>query len=112
MSQSFMQQQITRKISWIQIDGNQGTTFVAAEDVADSGLLVGESTDDEDVIERYADYYDGHDIHTIGLIEGFGVRLSAPGYMDCTEWSVFETEKEAQEYLNENYGDEDGDENE
>jgi hypothetical protein len=28
---------------------------------------------------------------------GYGVRLSAPGYLDCTEWEVFETEAEAEE---------------
>jgi hypothetical protein len=32
--------------------------------------------------------------------------MSASGYMDCTEWSVFETEAEAVEYLEDYYGDE------
>jgi hypothetical protein len=27
--------------------------------------------------------------------KGFGVRESAPGYLDCTEWEVFDTLKEA-----------------
>lgn len=31
--------------------------------------------------------------------------MSAPGYMDCTEWAVFDTVAEANEYLNEMYGD-------
>ena len=100
---AFMEQQVTRKIQWLQIDGNQGTTFVAAEDVTDSGLKIGESTDDEETLDLYSDYYEGSEIQTVGLIEGYGARLSAPGYMDCTEWSVFKTEAEAQEYLNENY---------
>jgi len=26
---------------------------------------------------------------------GYGVRLSAPGYLDCTDWEVFENEPEA-----------------
>lgn len=25
---------------------------------------------------------------------GYGVRLSAPGYLDCTEWEVFDTSAE------------------
>lgn len=37
---------------------------------------------------------------------GWGARLSAPGYLDSTEWSLFESEQEAQEYLMEVYGDE------
>jgi hypothetical protein len=40
-------------------------------------------------------------------VKGFGARLSAPGYLDCTEWTVFDTEDEAREYLAENYPDED-----
>jgi hypothetical protein len=99
----FMEQQVTRKLLWLQIDGNHGITFVDAADVADSGLKVDESTDDEDVLEQYEDYYDGTDIQSVGLIEGFGARLSAPGYMDCTDWSVFDAAKEAQEFLDENY---------
>ena len=34
-------------------------------------------------------------------------RLSAPGYMDCTDWAAFGTRKEAEEYLIEYYGDDD-----
>ena len=41
---------------------------------------------------------------------GYGARLSAPGYLDCTEWAVFETEDEAREYLEEMYPDDEEDE--
>ena len=34
---------------------------------------------------------------------GYGARLSAPGYMDCTDWTVFDTEQEAIDYLAETY---------
>lgn len=37
----------------------------------------------------------------------FGARLSAPGYLDCTEWTVHASEAEAEEYLSETYGEED-----
>lgn len=37
---------------------------------------------------------------------GWGARLSAPGYLDCTEWCVLDSEEEAREYLMDNYGDE------
>lgn len=36
---------------------------------------------------------------------GWGARLSAPGYMDCTDWiGPFSTEQEAVEELYEMYG--------
>lgn len=38
--------------------------------------------------------------------------MSALGYLDCTEWPVFDTEDEANEYLADNYPDEDEDESE
>lgn len=53
--------------------------------------LVKECGEERYIPEMYAD--------GIGeLIEarfGYGVRLSAPGYLDCTEWEVFDTEAEA-----------------
>jgi len=98
----FMQQQVTRKQDWIQIDGSNGITWIPAEDVAQSGLLVGESTDDYEIVSKYEDYYEG-EIDYVGVVTGYGARLSAPGYMDCTEWTVFDTAQEAQEYLDENY---------
>ena len=36
-------------------------------------------------------------------IEGWGARLSAPGYLDCTEWTVFDTEQEAYQFLEDHY---------
>jgi len=42
-------------------------------------------------------------VYSATIRTGVGARLSAPGYMDCTEWSVFDTEEEAQTYLDETY---------
>jgi hypothetical protein len=36
-------------------------------------------------------------------IQGYGARLSAPGYLDCTEWVVFDYRAEAVEYLQDTY---------
>lgn len=33
------------------------------------------------------------------IVEGFGTRLSANGYLDCTRWVVFPTKEEAKEEL-------------
>jgi hypothetical protein len=43
----------------------------------------------------------GHEV--VGECDGWGARLSAPGYADCTEWAVHETEEEAREYLADAY---------
>lgn len=51
--------------------------------------------------------FDGEPI--IRTVFGYGVRLSAPGYLDCTEWEVFETETAADERAQE-LEDEDTDE--
>ena len=65
-----------------------------------------------------ADYVDG----TIDLDDdgkpiaerktGFLARLSAPGYMDCTDWTAHDTEDEARAYLAETFGDDDDDDDE
>lgn len=45
-------------------------------------------------------YVDGMPI-SYERVTGYGARLSAPGYLDCTDWTVFDTEREAKEYLDE-----------
>jgi len=90
----FMQRQITGKCIWFQVETSQSTEFIP-DDVA------GSNPDLEDLI----DYCEGIPV-SFEVIQGYGARLSAPGYMDCTEWTVFETEKEAEEYLEEMYPDE------
>jgi hypothetical protein len=39
------------------------------------------------------------------LRHGWLARLSAPGYMDCTEWSAFDSFEAAATYLLDAYGD-------
>ena len=43
-------------------------------------------------------------------VPAWGARLSAPGYLDCTEWCVFDTEAEAAQYLLDTYYDQPDDE--
>ena len=35
-------------------------------------------------------------VGSIGVTAGYGVRRSAPGYLDCTEWEVYDDEDDAQ----------------
>ena len=38
--------------------------------------------------------------------EQFGARLSMPGYLDCTEWTVFDTHEEARAFIEEEWPEE------
>jgi len=49
-----------------------------------------------------SDYIDGAFI-SAEVFDGYGARLSMPGYLDCTEWTVFETEEQAMHHLSEMY---------
>lgn len=54
----------------------------------------------------FKDYMEStYPVHSSKRVKGFGARLSAPGYLDATEWNVFPTEEEAIAYLEETYGD-------
>lgn len=46
-----------------------------------------------------ADYVPAHRIWEIEVVKMYFARLSAPGYLDSTEWCGFTTLKEAREYL-------------
>jgi len=109
----FMQKQVTRKLLWIEIDGTCGTTWIPAEDAPLLANLIKDQQRTAEPTEESRklalDYYEGvipEHIWTIQLTTGYGARLSAPGYTDCTEWTVFDTPEEAQAYLDENFPDE------
>jgi len=76
---------------WIEIDGTAGTFWYPSEDFS---------------IPEVKDAYEGDEIYETKETLGYGARLQAPGYLDTTEWCVFETEEEAIEYLLETYGEE------
>ena len=115
----FMQKQVTHKQSWIQVETTCGTEFIDAVSLGlnlrDSQTETHPLTDKEreQAISALSDYCEGT-IQEWETIQGYGARLSAPGYLDCTEWSVFYTPEEAEQYLDEMYGDdeEDADESE
>ncbi len=116
---SFMQKQITVKRKWYEIETNCGTWFVDVEDVdggkfaeaLEQGLQI-DSWALETLSKDYLQYTEGTRLEGISVREGYGARLSAPGYLDCTDWSVFDTAEEAEKYLAENYPDDEEDETE
>jgi hypothetical protein len=107
---SFMKRQITGKQTWVKVETTHGTEFI---NVADTSLFVRDShtqthpmTDAQraDAIKRIQQYTEGTP-QEWETIKGYGARLSAPGYLDCTEWCVFDTVAEAEAYLSDMYGD-------
>ena len=105
---NFMQRQITNKQNWLKVETTQGTEFVDTSSlslfVRDSETLTHPMSDEDRdaTIEKIRPYVEGKP-QSWENIKGYGARLSASGYLDCTEWTVFETEQEAREYLEENY---------
>ena len=68
---------------FVEYEWNGGTYFVPAD-------IEGILPSNIEIIERYSDKWFS--------------RLSAPGYLDCTDWSgPFDTEEEAFNYLEEMY---------
>jgi len=114
----FMEQQITRKLTWLEVETSQGIDFLDASDFGFqwSSLAV-KPWGDQDESEREGfeealeDYVNG-EVYSVTLRVGYGVRLSAPGYMDCPDWTVFDTEEEAQAYLDETYPEDEDEESE
>lgn len=99
----FMQRQITGKQNWLKVETTQGTDFIPEE------LVSGVSNCDADNVDNMPLWFNAVQQYTEGApqewewIEGYGTRLSAPGYLDCTEWAVFDTPEQAQAYLDEYY---------
>ena len=106
----FMQKQITNRQAWIQVETSVGTEFIDAVslglNIRDSQNATHELTakERESIISKLSPYCEGT-IREWETIRGFGARLSAPGYLDCTIWSVFDTVEEAEKYLEDFYGD-------
>jgi hypothetical protein len=110
----FMQSQVTKNQAWIEVETSHGTEFLDAVtlglNVRDSETETHPLTDKEreSIISKLSDYCEGT-VQEWRTIRGNGARLSAPGYLDCTEWAVFDTEEEAQAYLAETYGEDEED---
>lgn len=86
---SFMKPQIMFG-EWWRVETTSGIEFVDASFI------------DKETIPECCE---GEILENPELIEGYGARLSAPGYLDCTSWSVHDTEQDAENELREMYPD-------
>jgi hypothetical protein len=98
---AFMQRQIEQGDAY-GIDTPNGLHIIPA-DIA----RVGKGQSWRDV---FAMYIEGDIAEAYGIEYRQDVwmyRLSAPGYLDCTEWGWADTEEEAEQKLSDLYGDDD-----
>lgn len=96
----FMQPQVEHG-RWYVIDGPAGTECVPADlvGVAPTGTRATLFP----VPAPLRDYCENRECWSVELRDGWGARLSAPGYLDCTPWSVFDTRAEAEAHLRDTY---------
>ena len=85
---NFMEPEITENISWWEIETTDGTYFVEWIDCPDPHGL-------KDFIPSFCNSWE------YKQIKGYGARFNASGYLDCTDWQVFDTLKEAEKYIQE-----------
>lgn len=86
---------------WFEVDTAQGIWFIPQDLI---GKIMHPKKSD---LLDYTECHDVDDIYSVRVIDGYGARMSAPGYLDCTEWTVFDTEEDANNYLDEYYGEDD-----
>jgi len=89
-----MTYEITSKQDWWRVEDQNGTTFYPCDYFSKAQIYkMHDLVEDEDEGEL------------IEQVNGYGARLSAPGYLDATEWGVYETKAEAKAALDQMYGD-------
>ena len=107
---SFMQP-VVEQAPYYEVETNFGTWIVPADVVGfpfaptDGETYTDEHPQWEDICAAVEDYVEGNDTQHVTPKSGWIARMSASGYMDATDWSAFDTEQEAIDYLEETYGD-------
>lgn len=97
---SFMEAEITEKMEWLSIEGNCGIDYIPVDliDLAAIRAII-DGPEDADYAEKVlalvSDYTENRSAYSAEIVFGYGVRSSAPGYMDCTQWSVYTNKREA-----------------
>lgn len=99
---SFMEPEILRTRYYV-VSANHGETHFLPVDIEPNAQTNAEL---QNYVEGKVD--DPDDAPEVK--DGILARLSAPGYMDCTGWTPYDTIDEAREGLREMYGDDDDEE--
>ena len=105
---SFMQQDISDKTFGYSVETREGTYFVPGFVCGDLGIR----GHHDETSRKFADLckalqdYVGHGIESLERVTGYFARMSAPGYMDCTDWVCYASKREAMHDLRDMYGNE------
>ena len=101
---AFMIPEYAKGKAW-SVETESGEGGLVLEDlVPTKGYRVGDFTEDPNLLDALADYVEGGDVVEAHLVQGWFVHLSAPGYMDQTEWDgPFKTKKEAMTHLEDTF---------
>ena len=119
VTEAFMQPEIIQGM-WYEIDGPSGLEFYPVDELGAipeieaefeaNGSVLGNAMEweNKEMPAGLRDYVESDEVWTITKREGFGGRLQAPGYLDSTPWSVYDSEEEAEAELKDMYGDDEG----
>lgn len=100
--ESFMKPEIFHG-NYVEISGDNGSIFLPLEHLSlslETGINYDfadlPEEDMEEVAKAYQNHIEGNaEINFVSVNTGYVYRLSASGYMDCTDFSVAESEEEA-----------------
>lgn len=98
LQQGFMKPVVYRG-TYIEVETSDGTEIVTIPMVPDGVCFLRAG--------NFQEYCHGKIIDPEAQLEiesGYLARMSAPGYMDCTDWTAHKTQEAAEDYLIENYG--------
>lgn len=99
-----MQAQMTKKRGWLEVDGPMGTEWVDLEDLGISPEVAKSivrshhfagGTSSLTAFGNIAQFFENTKAWEIKIVKGYGVRSSAPGYLDATPWVVYTSLKDA-----------------
>jgi len=96
------------KQKWVEIDGPEGTEWLpldlwGKEEIKMMMAEIAAENTNNKLATKMLEMTRNRTFYESKIVEGYGARLSAPGYMDCTDWCVFDTEEEARTYIEETF---------
>lgn len=108
MSEAFMKPEVFHS-KGIEVDTSSGTQFIPSDVVEYTGPDTEEAEEIGKQFAQIKDYLEVHkpdQVFSIHHIEGWFGRLSAPGYLDATDYIFGDSEEEVEQELKNLYGDE------
>lgn len=95
-----MQVEVVGPIGWIVLDGPYGGEIIPCDFCGELPDLDDFDGDEDSwksaAFAQVADYAENRECWEIEQVNGYAGRLSAPGYLDCTDWiGPFDSAKDA-----------------